>query len=113
MNDICLCYGITQNPETKDYMMILYYCKGGSLRNYLKQSEENKDYRSKIYSLLEIARGLLDIHNAGNVHKDLHPGNILFNPYGTCISDLGLCQSANDKDKEGGICGVLPYIAPE
>ena len=28
-------YGITQDPETKNYMMVLDYAKHGSLRNYL------------------------------------------------------------------------------
>src|SRR5437870_1107293 len=40
--DIIQCYGITQDPNTKDYMMVLKYCDYGNLRNYLNQfiSEE-------------------------------------------------------------------------
>ncbi|RGB26480.1 kinase-like domain-containing protein, partial [Rhizophagus diaphanus] len=51
-----------------------------------------------------------NIHNAGKVHKDFHSGNILGdeNMY---ISDLGMCQPANDKKE--GVYGVLPYMAPE
>jgi serine/threonine protein kinase len=52
-------------------------------------------------------RGLLDIHNAGKVHKDLHPGNILFNGVNApFISDLGVIRPAHNE-------GVMPYMAPE
>ena len=29
------------------------------------------------------------------------------------ISDLGMCQPADNKEKKEGIYGVLPYVAPE
>ena len=82
---------MTQDHKTKDYMMVLCYCKRGDLRNYLNKSI---DYGTKIINLSEFADGLLDIHNAGMVHKDLHSGNLLFSgnnvkPY-PLISDLGM-----------------------
>ncbi|GBC41218.1 kinase-like domain-containing protein [Rhizophagus irregularis DAOM 181602=DAOM 197198] len=112
--DIIQCFGITQDPNNKEYMMVLYYCENGNLRNYLNKSKNYINYKSKIDQLQQIASGLLDIHNADKVHKDFHSGNILFagSPY---ISDLGMCQPANIKKtvKEEGIYGVLPYMAPE
>ena len=91
--------------------MVLRYCKDGDLRKYLNQSD-TKNYELKIDKLLYIARRLLDIHNAGKVHKDFHSGNILFGN-GVYISDLGMCQPANNEAKKEGIYGVLPYMAPE
>ncbi|GBC43873.2 kinase-like domain-containing protein [Rhizophagus irregularis DAOM 181602=DAOM 197198] len=112
--DVIQCYGITQDPNTKDYIMVLEYCKDGNLRNYYLNNES--DYYSKIDILQEIARGLLDIHNARKVHKDFHLGNILHNDSFPLISDLGMCQPANNEKqsvKQEGIYGVLPYMAPE
>ncbi|POG61640.1 kinase-like domain-containing protein [Rhizophagus irregularis DAOM 181602=DAOM 197198] len=112
--DVIRCYGITQDPNTKDYMMILTYCKDGNLRNYYLNNKSS--YYSKIDKLRQIARGLLDIHNAGKVHKDFHSGNILHNVSYPLISDLGMCQPANNEKqsvKQEGIYGVLPYMAPE
>ncbi|RGB21663.1 kinase-like domain-containing protein [Rhizophagus diaphanus] len=113
--DVVQCYGITQDPGTKNYMMVLLYCTYGNLRNYFLNEES--DYYSKIKNLKRIASGLLDIHNAGKVHKDFHSGNILYYsvniPY---ISDLGMCQPANNEEqsaKKEGVYGVLPYMAPE
>ncbi|EXX56761.1 Ste20p [Rhizophagus irregularis DAOM 197198w] len=111
--DVIQCYGITQDPNTKDYMMVLEYCEKGNLRNFYMNNKSN--YSSKIVALKRIASGLLDIHNAGKIHKDFHSGNILYKvfPY---ISDLGMCQPANNEKqsiKQEGIYGVLPYMAPE
>jgi serine/threonine protein kinase len=74
-------------------MMVLCFCKRGSLRNYYLN--KLKEDSTTLYTLSRIARGLLDIHNAEKVHKDLHLGNIL---YGTdvYVSDLGMCQPANE-----------------
>ena len=89
--------------------MVLHYCEHGNLRNVLI-----KDYKSKFNYLILIIRGLLDIHNAGKVHKDFHSGNILmFSIEAPIISDLGMCQPANDAVKREGVYGVLPYMAPE
>ncbi|EXX59055.1 Ste20p [Rhizophagus irregularis DAOM 197198w] len=112
IRNIVFCYGITRDPNTKDYIMVLYYCENGNLRNfYLNNSNDN----TKLYRLLRIVNGLLNIHNAGKVHKDFHSGNILEGG-SFYVSDLGMCQPANNKeksDKKKGVYGVLPYMAPE
>jgi serine/threonine protein kinase len=95
-------------------MIVLEYCEGGNLRNYYLNNET--DYSYKINKLMRIVSGLLDIHNAGKVHKDFHSGNILYSGSYPYISDLGMCQPANNEkqsDKKEGIYGVLPYMAPE
>ena len=93
-------------------MMILLYCKYGNLRNfYLNTPEEDI---TKLYDLKEIADGLLDIHNAGKVNKDFYSGNILYGDGFAFISDLGMCQPANnEKPVKKEVYGVLPYMAPE
>ncbi|CAB4403660.1 unnamed protein product [Rhizophagus irregularis] len=115
LNDIVQCFGITQDPNNKEYMMVLYYCNNGNLRNYSNESKKYINYKSKIDKLQQIARGLFDIHNSEIVHKDFHSGNILLKNSYPFISDLGMCQPANKKPsvKEEGIYGVLPFMAPE
>ena len=96
--------------------MVLYYCEDGNLRNNYSNQSGTKTYESKILYLSYIVNGLLDIHNAEKVHKDFHSGNILFRDKGPFISDLGMCQPANNKEqpaKKEGTYGVLPYMAPE
>uniref|UniRef100_U9UH74 Protein kinase domain-containing protein n=1 Tax=Rhizophagus irregularis (strain DAOM 181602 / DAOM 197198 / MUCL 43194) TaxID=747089 RepID=U9UH74_RHIID len=55
-------YGITQDPETKDYMMVLDYAESGSLRHYLNVSYNELNWESKINCLYCIASGLENIH---------------------------------------------------
>ena len=92
--------------------MVLQYCNNGNLRNYYLNNQV--DYGSKLGSLLVIVIGLLSIHDAGFIHKDFHPGNILLDEKNyLSIGDLGLCQPANKEKQKEGVYGVLPYVAPE
>ncbi|GBC25332.2 kinase-like domain-containing protein [Rhizophagus irregularis DAOM 181602=DAOM 197198] len=111
LTDVIQCYGITKNKDSGKYMMVLQFCENGNLREYLNKSENYLDYESKIEHLYMIARGLSDIHNAGKVHRDIHPGNILFWS-ASYISDLGMCQREKD-GKQNEIFGALRYMAPE
>ncbi|RIA99713.1 kinase-like domain-containing protein [Glomus cerebriforme] len=113
-NNITQYYGITQNPSTKDFIIVSQYCKDGNLRNYYL-NKPTQLYFSKIGDLARIANGILDIHNIGKIHKGLHSGNILFDNK-SFISDLGIYQPLNrngNQSAEKEIYGVLPYIAPE
>src|SRR5438034_8233878 len=94
-------------------MIVLKFYDDGNLRNYLNKYKSYLSCNVKITKLSLIMRGLLDIHNAGKVHKDFHSGNILFD-YHPYISDLRMCQPANkEQSVKEGIYGVLPYMAPE
>ena len=88
-------YGITQNPETKDYMMVLDYANGGSLRNYLDTNYDKLSWKGKFGSLWNIAIGLDAIHKNELIHRDFHIGNILSFSYESRITDMGLCKPAD------------------
>ncbi|RIA83534.1 kinase-like domain-containing protein, partial [Glomus cerebriforme] len=114
-------YGITQDPDTKNYMMVLHYAENGSLRNYLDKSYNKLSWSTRIYYLCSIALGLDEIHENNLIHRDLHIGNILHKGGnsifdGTCITDMGLCKPADYNALENtkkSVYGNLPYIAPE
>ncbi|EXX56358.1 Tpk3p [Rhizophagus irregularis DAOM 197198w] len=108
-------YGITQDPKTKNYMMVLEYAVNGSLRDFLNENNE-LDLKIKINYLYNIASGLENIHGNEIIHRDLHTGNVLKNYETILITDMGLCKPADYKPSENAknnIYGVLPYIAPE
>ncbi|EXX64096.1 Cdc15p [Rhizophagus irregularis DAOM 197198w] len=110
------CYGITKDPKTNNFMMVMKL-KAGSLRQHLNDNFISLGWKQKIHSLLGLASGLKDIHNKGLIHHDFHCGNILSNfDREAYITDLGLCQPANVKSSQNSnkkIYGVLPYVAPE
>src|SRR6185295_265533 len=105
---------MTQDPETKEYMIVMQYANNGSLLSYLDKNIDKLTWRMKLGHLYYIARYLWTIHNAGLVHCDLHGGNIVLdgNTYGikSYICDLGLSQLVYSR--ESTIRGVLPFIAP-
>ncbi|RHZ82821.1 hypothetical protein Glove_103g66 [Diversispora epigaea] len=111
-------YGITQDPETHSYMMVLNYATDGNLREYLKINFNNINWKQKLYNLYYLSLNLMNIHELDIVHQDFHPGNILSSNFKDFlhISDFGLSKligiNPNNPEKKN-IFGVLPYIAPE
>ncbi|RHZ75687.1 hypothetical protein Glove_212g123 [Diversispora epigaea] len=120
ISSITTLYGITKDPETHEYMMVLKYYKGGSLRNYLNNNFDNTTWYNKLDCLYNLARDFAKIHKLDIVHRDFHPGNILKFSWeddsGMYISDFGLSKLITENIKNSQkniISGVLPYISPE
>ncbi|GBB99984.1 hypothetical protein RclHR1_00370025 [Rhizophagus clarus] len=116
-------YGVTKEPKTEEFMMVLEYATLGNLRDYLK-IHPNLKWEEKLEILINIIVNLEFIHDRNYIHKDLHSGNILqFNNYSddcidTKITDLGLAQLSNNSNSSNSsnstsVYGVLPYMAPE
>src|SRR6185436_18741609 len=84
-------YGITQDPETHSYMIVLEYANDGNLREYLKINFNNINWKQKLYNLYYLSNKLKDIHKLDIVYQDFHPGNILSSNFkiSTRISDFG------------------------
>ncbi|GES81553.1 kinase-like domain-containing protein [Rhizophagus clarus] len=105
-------YGITQDPETLNYMIVMEHMEFGSLRTNLMVKKCNPV--DKYYNLYYITQSLSALHNSKLVHGDLHSGNILLsNNMIAHISDFGLSKPVGKLTKSNEVYGVLPYIAPE
>ena len=108
-------YGITKDPKTKEFMMIILFTDKENLRSILSSDFKNILWKNKIKILHLSAQDLKILHESGYFHKDFHSGNILQrseNNY-AYLSDFGLSGPANEQKLGDKICGVLPYIAPE
>ena len=107
-------YGITKDPETAEFMMVLKYAEDGNLRSYFKKNFLNLQWVEKLRILYNIVDDLNNIHELKFIHKDLHSGNILQDVV-SYIADFGLSQSIynTSSSTSTNVCGVLPYIAPE
>ncbi|GBC00665.1 hypothetical protein RclHR1_03930015 [Rhizophagus clarus] len=117
-------YGFTKDPDTLNYMMVMYYANKGNLRGNLTKIVGN-NWGRKLIMLYKIISGLNKIHKENLVHCDFHDGNILKhedkeddddedgnNKDEIYISDLGLCQPVEFL-KKYDIYGVIPFMAPE
>ncbi|RIB03350.1 kinase-like domain-containing protein, partial [Gigaspora rosea] len=106
-------YGVTQNTETKEYLMVFQYANDGSLYKYLRKNFCDLIWQAKLEILKNISEELYYIHfYAGYIHADFHSGNILQDQR-SYITDLGLSRKTDEKVLEGDIYGVMPYVAPE
>ncbi|CAB5388878.1 unnamed protein product [Rhizophagus irregularis] len=123
-NGILRICGISQNPDTNNYIIVLEYANGGNLDNYNNNIIRNYNWVGKLSLLSDIVKGLKKIHENEIVHRDFHTGNILIsfilNSYdgsgnsssNIYISDMGLCGEVSNIDKTK-IYGVMPFVAPE
>jgi serine/threonine protein kinase len=106
-------YAFGQHEEV--YYMVVEYISGGSLDDRLTN-------RGRITELegieigIAVARGLeCALERGGLIHRDIKPGNILFNANNTPkVVDFGLSLSYETADHfEGEIWGTPYYVAPE
>ncbi|PKY51415.1 kinase-like protein [Rhizophagus irregularis] len=106
------CYGLTQNPSSGNYMLVMNIMDI-DLRKYLQRTQNQLTWKEKIKIANDITLALFVFHNENAIHRDLHSGNILYSKLNQKwrISDLGFCGPP-DKAQES-IYGNLPYIAPE
>ncbi|MEQ6903488.1 serine/threonine-protein kinase [Nocardioides sp. YIM 152588] len=102
-----------------DVALIMEYVDGGDLHARLNQRGFGVEERLTV--LDQVASGLAAAHDAGVVHRDLKPGNVLLaeGPAGiqARIADFGLARLAHDAAAfrtESGVAAFTPgYGAPE
>ncbi|CAG8733049.1 14809_t:CDS:2 [Gigaspora margarita] len=71
------CYGITRDPLTQDFVLVLKKLDG-DLRDYIFKYHESLTWKD-VYRLLSyLFYTLKFMHHDGIVHKDLHCGNFMY-----------------------------------
>ena len=96
----------------------------------LREWQESKPWRDVIAAYTAAARGLAAAHDAGLVHRDFKPDNVLVGDDGRVrVTDFGLArlladapvaaapptpsQLNNNVTEAGAVMGTLAYMAPE
>ena len=93
---------------------VMRYMAGGSLSDRI----QNKPMTfTEIANIIQRVAAALDYaHDKGVIHRDLKPGNILFDEYNNpYISDFGIAKlsQASIKLTNSGIIGTPTYMSPE
>lgn len=108
--------------------IVMEFVEGGTLGRWL--ADGTRTWRQVAEVFLDAARGLAAIHDAGMVHRDFKPENVLLGEDGRPqVSDFGLARHQRDSmastDVEvsengdmgatqgGGLTGTPNYLAPE
>ena len=100
--------------EGRPYM-VLEYLPGGTLAERLPERATLGDEETRQVAM-DVAAGLADAHQHGVVHRDLKPGNVLFDEEGRAkVADFGIAHvvGADTLTEEGMVVGTALSISPE
>jgi serine/threonine-protein kinase len=96
--------------------LVTEYLGGGSLRSMLDQSGLLSQSQTLVVGL-QTARALAHAHLRGLVHRDVKPGNLLFDEEGRLrLADFGLARAlaeASWTEPSGSMAGSTRYASPE
>jgi serine/threonine protein kinase len=97
--------------------LVMELVRGTTLRSFI--SDASIPLEVKLDWLAGIGRGLAAAHDAGIVHRDVKPGNIMITSEGIPkMLDFGLAKSVDDEHEDfttkvGQLLGTPRYMAPE
>ncbi|MEA2024171.1 MAG: Stk1 family PASTA domain-containing Ser/Thr kinase [Actinomycetota bacterium] len=102
--------------EGSTYYMVMELIEGRTLREILK-SEGALFPRRAAEIAAETAAALTVAHQAGVVHRDIKPGNIMITHNGSVkVTDFGIARALDDSEeltKTGAVIGTATYFSPE
>ncbi len=106
-------FDFIDSPKTYS-CVVMEYLEGFDLQKYVEKYGKLSEHQS-IEIALKIAEGLLYAHNAGVIHRDLKPGNVVLSNRGPVIVDFGLAKWQKDSTLtiHGENFYTLYYSAPE
>lgn len=99
-------------------ILVMEYVRGKSLRNIINEQSYLLVEEVYLYTQ-QILNGLEGIHDAGVVHRDIKPHNIVKKTDGTLVLiDFGTATIQEEdknlyKEENGNTIGTVQYMAPE
>ena len=104
-------YKIIENE--KNYFIIMEYCQGGELFNYIVDKEKLDENEASMF-FYQLINALEYIHSLGIAHRDLKPENLLLIENKIIkIIDFGLSNYFNGEQNLETPCGSPSYASPE
>ncbi|KAL0220203.1 hypothetical protein RCL1_000058 [Eukaryota sp. TZLM3-RCL] len=103
-------------PTRRDLLLIMEYCAGGSLHDYVVVSKQKLSNTDIWVVTTQLLLGLAYLHSKAIVHRDLKPGNVLLcsheRPLRVKICDFGISRDLNSKSAKS-MTGTVEFMAPE
>jgi serine/threonine protein kinase len=94
--------------------LTMEFATGGTLRDLIKQNKPLRPLPERLSDAAGVIAGLAAIHDAGIVHRDVKPDNMLRMEDGRLVlSDFGLATDLPDGTMVSVFVGTPHYMAPE
>lgn len=111
---------LEMEKDTEIHFLVMEYVNGRSLQEVVKEDGPLSVEVTAEY-MRQSALGLEHAHRAGLVHRDVKPGNLLVDSFGTVkLLDLGLARFAERSDEQSltithdeKVLGTADYLSPE
>jgi len=102
------------------HFLVLEYVDGGNMHELIRRNGPLPVVRAAHY-IRQAALGLQHAHEAGLVHRDIKPGNLLLDRQGVVkLLDLGLARFFGEEhspllraQEKGNVVGTADFVAPE
>ncbi|WP_291279902.1 PASTA domain-containing protein [Galactobacter sp.] len=93
--------------------LVMEYVPGATLRDVIK-TQGRLSPRATLQLTDALLSGLAGAHQAGLVHRDVKPENVLLAPDGRIkVTDFGLARAASAHTATGALIGTVAYVSPE
>lgn len=101
--------------ETGRPFFVMEYCAGGSVSDQVRDRPSGRLSVEEAGTVIaDIADALASLHEAGVVHRDVKPKNILLTELGSPrLGDFGVVQVGGETTTASDFIGTLAYAAPE
>lgn len=97
--NICTIYEIDETDDGEFYLVMAYY-QGETVAEKIRRGPLPLD--DALGNLRQLLHGLARAHEAGIVHRDIKPGNLIVTPFGELkILDFGLAKLTGQGDPDG------------
>ncbi|HEX7010858.1 MAG TPA: serine/threonine-protein kinase [Phycisphaeraceae bacterium] len=99
------------------HYFVMEYVEGHTVFDHITQHGRYSE-KEALNIAIQIARALEHAHNAGFIHRDVKPKNIMITPDGAAkLADMGLARAVSDREaaeaEQGKAYGTPYYISPE
>ena len=98
--------------------LIMTYYAGDTLETRLQDARTRAtviEPETAFQIVYGLASALMALHNAGIIHRDVKPSNVILSKVGPILTDLGVVRSDHfpEQTTAGTFLGTIRYAAPE